>query len=150
MNPDAKASYSSNYPRYQYDGQGQGGSRGFQESKLPQFDSQGGYQPENKQVKRQAASLGPYRYGYAVQDDTGNDFNQQEQSDGNTVSNQKSINLGFINLFQLFQITGQYSVLLPDGRVQTVTYSVTPSSGYVVRTPPPPSHPPRESTETWY
>ena len=27
------------------------------------------------------------RYGYAVQDDEGNDFNQQEQSDGNTVSN---------------------------------------------------------------
>ena len=26
------------------------------------------------------------RYGYAVQDDEGNDFNQQEQSDGNTVS----------------------------------------------------------------
>ena len=85
-------------------------------------------------MKRQAASLGPYRYGYAVQDDKGNDFNQQEQSDGNTVSIQKSVNLlGFINLFQLFQITGQYSVLLPDGRVQTVTYSVTPSSGYVVR-----------------
>ena len=133
MNPDAEASYSSNYPRYQYDGQGQGGFRGFEENQLAQFESQGGYQPENKQVKRQAASLGPYRYGYAVQDDTGNDFNQQEQSDGNTVSIQKSINLLFINLFQLLQITGQYSVLLPDGRVQAVTYSVTRSSGYVIR-----------------
>ena len=27
----------------------------------------------------------PYRYGYAVQDDIGNDFNQQEQSDGAQV-----------------------------------------------------------------
>ena len=27
----------------------------------------------------------PYRYGYAVQDDEGNDFNQQEQSDGDQV-----------------------------------------------------------------
>ena len=44
----------------------------------------------------------PYRYGYAVQDDIGNDFNQQEQSDG-------------------AQITGQYSVVLPDCRIQTVT-----------------------------
>ena len=31
-----------------------------------------------------------------------------------------------------FQITGQYSVLLPDGRVQTVTYSVAPDTGFVV------------------
>ena len=35
-----------------------------------------------------------------------------------------------INAF--FQITGQYSVLLPDGRVQTVTYSVAPDTGFVV------------------
>ena len=31
-----------------------------------------------------------------------------------------------------FQITGQYSVALPDGRIQTVTYSVRPETGYVV------------------
>ena len=55
----------------------------------------------------------PYRYGYAVQDDIGNDFNQQEQSDG-------------------AQITGQYSVVLPDCRIQTVTYSVRPETGFVV------------------
>ena len=53
------------------------------------------------------------RFGYAVQDDIGNDFNQQEQSDGDTI-------------------TGQYSVLLPDGRIQTVTYSVRPETGFVV------------------
>ena len=57
--------------------------------------------------------LMPYRYGYAVQDDIGNDFNQQEQSDG-------------------AQITGQYSVVLPDCRIQTVTYSVRPETGFVV------------------
>ena len=57
---------------------------------------------------------GVTRYGYAVQDDIGNDFNQQEQSDG-------------------AQVTGQYSVLLPDGRIQTVTYSVRPETGFVVR-----------------
>ena len=27
-----------------------------------------------------------FRYGYAVQDDEGNDFNQQEQSDGEQVT----------------------------------------------------------------
>ena len=30
-------------------------------------------------------------------------------------------------------MTGQYSVLLPDGRIQTVTYSVRPETGFVVR-----------------
>ena len=39
----------------------------------------------------------------------------------------------YISCFiKLFQITGQYSVLLPDGRVQTVTYSVRPETGFVV------------------
>jgi hypothetical protein len=28
----------------------------------------------------------PYRFGYAVKDQEGNDFNQQEQSDGEQVS----------------------------------------------------------------
>merc|ERR1719420_41373 len=67
----------------------------------------------NVRVVRQSGGLMPYRYGYAVQDDLGNDFNQQEQSDG-------------------AQVTGQYSVLLPDGRVQTSTYSVAPDTGFVV------------------
>ena len=58
-------------------------------------------------------SIVVFRYGYAVQDDIGNDFNKQETSDGGVV-------------------TGQYSVLLPDGRIQTVTYSVAPNTGFVV------------------
>ena len=33
----------------------------------------------------------------------------------------------------LTQITGQYSVVLPDCRIQTVTYSVRPETGFVVR-----------------
>ena len=66
----------------------------------------------------------PYRYGYAVQDDIGNDFNQQEQSDG-------------------AQITGQYSVVLPDCRIQTVTYSVRPETGFVV------SHLPSRDSLIW-
>ena len=41
------------------------------------------------------------------------------------------INLSCVNISH-HQITGQYSVLLPDGRVQTVTYSVSPNSGFVV------------------
>ena len=32
----------------------------------------------------------------------------------------------------IHQVTGQYSVLLPDGRIQTVTYSVRPETGFVV------------------
>ena len=97
------------------------------------------------------------RYGYAVQDgDTGNDFNQQEQSNGDEVL---MMMITTVNIFLIlkvivgkiclqyndqiqceppcdnpcqFQITGQYSVALPDGRIQTVTYSVRPETGYVV------------------
>jgi len=65
-----------------------------------------------RSVRQAPVKLSPYRFGYAVKDDEGNDYNQQEQSDGN-------------------KITGQYSVLLPDGRIQTVTYSVAPDTGFV-------------------
>merc|ERR1712106_713820 len=69
---------------------------------------------ESQRFSRQAQNLPlmPYRFGYAVQDDEGSDFNQQEQSNGETI-------------------TGQYSVLLPDGRIQTVSYSVAPDTGFV-------------------
>ena len=55
----------------------------------------------------------PYEYAYAVKDDyTGNDFGHSEKSDGNTAH-------------------GSYFVLLPDGRLQTVTYSADHHTGYV-------------------
>jgi len=77
------------------------------EASRPSFQRQ-------QQSARQTANppLGPYRYGYAVTDEFGLDFNQQETSDGGVV-------------------TGSYSVVLPDGRIQTVTYSVAPDTGYV-------------------
>ena len=46
-------------------------------------------------------------------DDQGLDFTQQETSEAGVV-------------------TGSYSVALPDGRIQTVKYSVGPDTGYVV------------------
>ncbi|KAK7034472.1 hypothetical protein SK128_023577, partial [Halocaridina rubra] len=58
---------------------------------------------------------GPARYdfNYAVQDDySGNDFGHQESRDGDVTQ-------------------GSYYVLLPDGRRQTVTYTVNGDSGYV-------------------
>merc|ERR1712071_142515 len=55
----------------------------------------------------------PYSFDYAVKDDASyNDFGHQESSDGKVVS-------------------GSYRVLLPDGRVQTVTYTVDDYAGYV-------------------
>ena len=36
-------------------------------------------------ARQSGAPLMPYRFGYAVQDDVGNDFNMQEQSDGAQV-----------------------------------------------------------------
>ena len=54
----------------------------------------------------------PYSFSYGLVDVRGNDFGASEESDGREVQ-------------------GQYSVLLPDGRLQTVTYSVEGDSGFV-------------------
>jgi len=54
-----------------------------------------------------------YNYNYAVKDDyTYNDFGASENRDG-------------------YLTQGKYVVALPDGRVQTVTYSVDGGAGYV-------------------
>ena len=54
-----------------------------------------------------------YRYAYEVKDDySGVNFGANEERDGYVAS-------------------GQYNVLLPDGRVQTVSYSVNGDGGYV-------------------
>lgn len=55
----------------------------------------------------------PYEFAYGVVDEyTGNNYGHNENSDGNTV-------------------TGEYRVLLPDGRTQIVTYTADHYSGYV-------------------
>ena len=55
----------------------------------------------------------PYAYSYAVKDDySGANFNAQETADGKAV-------------------TGSYQVALPDGRIQTVTYTADHYNGYV-------------------
>ena len=55
----------------------------------------------------------PYTYAYAVKDDySGANFNAQESADGKVV-------------------TGSYQVALPDGRIQTVTYTADHYNGYV-------------------
>ncbi|XP_042235377.1 cuticle protein 19-like [Homarus americanus] len=57
----------------------------------------------------------PYDFAYGVKDDyTGNNYGHNENSDGNTV-------------------TGEYSVLLPDGRTQIVTYTADHHTGYVAK-----------------
>ena len=54
-----------------------------------------------------------YQYGYAVADDyAGVNFNANENRDN-------------------YATNGKYSVLLPDGRTQTVTYTVDGYAGYV-------------------
>ena len=55
----------------------------------------------------------PYDFSYEVKDEySGNDFGHAETSDGNVVS-------------------GNYFVLLPDGRLQSVTYTADHDSGFV-------------------
>ena len=54
----------------------------------------------------------PYSFSYGLVDVRGNDFGAAEESDGR-------------------EVRGEYSVLLPDGRLQTVSYSVEGDSGFV-------------------
>lgn len=57
----------------------------------------------------------PYEFAYGVRDQyTGNDYNHAQKSDGNTV-------------------TGEYQVLLPDGRKQIVTYTADHYNGFVAK-----------------
>ncbi|KAL7634363.1 UNVERIFIED_CONTAM: hypothetical protein RMT77_014740 [Armadillidium vulgare] len=56
--------------------------------------------------------LMPYEFAYGVDDsDSGNQFSHSETSDGQHV-------------------TGKYSVLLPDGRLQVVKFASDPVGGY--------------------
>ena len=60
------------------------------------------------------AEVSPYQFTYAVADDYSKAaFNQEENNDGNGV------------------VAGSYSVALPDGRTQTVTYHANDYDGYV-------------------
>ena len=54
----------------------------------------------------------PFDFGYLVEDDeTDNAYGHKSNSDGQ-------------------QVTGQYRVLLPDGRTQIVTYTADRENGY--------------------
>ncbi|KAK7034471.1 hypothetical protein SK128_023576 [Halocaridina rubra] len=64
-----------------------------------------------------SAAEGPaqYDFNYAVKDEySGNDFGHQEARNG-------------------YDTQGTYYVQLPDGRLQTVTYTVNGDSGYVAQ-----------------
>merc|ERR1712055_444612 len=69
--------------------------------------SRSGFDPTYKEEAH------PYQYSYAVADDYSKSiFNAQEASKAGVV-------------------TGSYSVHLPDGRIQTVTYTADHTNGYV-------------------
>merc|ERR1719347_1823446 len=69
--------------------------------------------PESDEVLDYAPTDPEYNHRYEVSDDeTGADFHQEEERDGD-------------------QTRGSYSVNLPDGRVQTVTYYVNGAGGFV-------------------
>ena len=55
----------------------------------------------------------PYEFEWSVDDDySGNRYGHREKSDGTLTE-------------------GQYAVLLPDGRTQTVKFTSTPKRGYI-------------------
>jgi hypothetical protein len=73
---------------------------------LPAAPAPRGYQEEPSYAPAS------YAYNWAVKDDySKNDYGQQEERNGDVT-------------------TGSYRVALPDGRIQTVTYSVSAYGGY--------------------
>ncbi len=82
----------------------------------PQYPAPAPYSPPRPSYSQPTYEDTPpvYNYQYAVQDDyAGVDFNANEGRDG-------------------YATNGAYSVLLPDGRTQTVTYTVSDAySGFV-------------------
>ncbi|QQP41938.1 Putative LOC100870303 [Caligus rogercresseyi] len=71
------------------------------------------YEPAPPSYKPIPHKLMPYNFEYGVNDQySGANYKAQETADGNVVS-------------------GSYTVALPDGRIQTVTYTVDEYSGYV-------------------
>merc|ERR1712106_929933 len=71
------------------------------------------YKPVAAYVEPAYAQDGLYTFEYAVKDDyTSNDFGAKEGRDGANAN-------------------GKYVVALPDGRIQTVTWTVDGASGYV-------------------
>ena len=100
-----KAAYPAAYPKsYDY----------VSSSTLNSIDTYYKNNPFNESMMAAQAPM-PYNFAYAVNDAPSyNDFGHQESSDGKVVS-------------------GSYNVVLPDGRTQTVTYTVDDYSGYVAK-----------------
>ncbi|KAB1688375.1 chitin-binding domain-containing protein, partial [Klebsiella pneumoniae] len=75
------------------------------------------YKPEYKPAYKAPSydyAPAPYQFAWAVKDDPSyNDYNHEESSDDK----------GYVK--------GSYKTLLPDGRVQTVTYTADDYNGYV-------------------
>ncbi|XP_037086673.1 RNA-binding protein FUS-like [Pollicipes pollicipes] len=93
-------------------GQQSNGGYGQQSNGGYSQQSNGGYSQQTNGGYGQTEPPTPYSFSYDVLDVRGNDFGAAEESNGEEVQ-------------------GQYSVVLPDGRLQTVSYSVEGDSGFV-------------------
>lgn len=75
-------------------------------------ESSGGYGGGEEEHHHKHEPASPYKFGYKVYDPHhGTSFGQNEHSDGETVK-------------------GEYQVVLPDGRLQLVTYTADWKTGY--------------------
>ena len=73
----------------------------------------------------------PYSYQYGVQDEySGTNFAANENSD-TKVSYMLQGMIAYSREYHPQVVSGSYTVQLPDGRVQTVTYTADDYTGYV-------------------
>ncbi|XP_037083753.1 pro-resilin-like, partial [Pollicipes pollicipes] len=105
---------SGGYSQQSSGGYGQQSNGGYGQQSSGGYGQQsyGGYGQQSNGGYGQTEPPTPYSFSYDVLDVRGNDFGAAEESNGEEVQ-------------------GQYSVVLPDGRLQTVSYSVQGDSGFV-------------------
>ena len=82
-------------------------------------------------VPAPAAPAAPYNYQYGVKDDyTKTNFAKTEARDSNVSGGQAD---GQSELCLQGNVKGTFVISLPDGRIQTTTYTADPLAGFVAK-----------------
>ena len=76
----------------------------------------------------------PYSYQYGVADEVSKaNFQSSESQDSNVSHNKLMLPINLSASIPQGNVKGQYVIALPDGRIQTTTYTADPLAGFVAK-----------------